>query len=222
MTITLVFLAALMGAVVWWLVRATLNTTPWIETGVNEELPIGEKLPREEIKIGLGVFLAVATSLFSLFISAYLMRMQLSDWMPLPEPRILWINTGLLLLGSVALQRARTASKSDDQFSSVKLNLVIAGAFTIAFLVGQLWAWQILVDSGYLLQSNPANAFFYTFTALHGLHLLGGLWVWGRATAKVWAGKKTKSVRMSVELCTVYWHYLLLLWLILFGLLLYT
>lgn len=221
MTITLLFLALLMGVVVWWLVAQTLNTKPWVETGVGEDLPIGEKLPRAEIKIGLGVFMAVATSLFSLFISAYMMRMKLNDWQPLPEPNLLWINTGLLLLGSIALHRAQSAAKS-EQFDSVKLNLAVAGALTIAFLVGQLWAWQQLAASGYAIWGNPANAFFYLFTAVHGLHLLGGLWVWGRTTVKVWTGKKAKSVRMSVELCTIYWHYLLVVWLILFGLLLYT
>lgn len=221
MTITLLFLALLMGVVVWWLVSQTLNTQPWVETGVNDELPLEEKLPRAEIKIGLGVFLAVATSLFSLFISAYMMRMELADWRPLPEPKLLWINTGLLLLGSIALHRAQSAAKS-EQYGSVKLNLSVAGALTIAFLVGQLWAWKQLTASGYMVWSNPANAFFYLFTAVHGLHLLGGLWVWATTTFKVWTGKKAKSVRTSVELCTIYWHYLLIVWLILFGLLLYT
>jgi cytochrome c oxidase subunit 3 len=53
------------------------------------------------------------------------------------------------------------------------------------------------------------------------LHLLGGLWVWCRTTAKVWRGVEVAKVRLSVELCTVYWHYLLLVWLVLFALLSY-
>ena len=71
------------------------------------------------------------------------------------------------------------------------------------------------------MAANPAYAFFYLFTALHGLHLLGGLWVWGRTTAKVWRGVEWRQVRLSVELCTVYWHYLLLVWLVLFAVLLH-
>jgi cytochrome c oxidase subunit 3 len=54
------------------------------------------------------------------------------------------------------------------------------------------------------------------------LHLLGGLWVWGRTTAKVLRGVEVGKVRLSVELCTVYWHYLLLVWLVLFAVLLHT
>jgi cytochrome c oxidase subunit 3 len=72
------------------------------------------------------------------------------------------------------------------------------------------------------MSSNPANAFFYLLTAVHGLHILGGLYVWARSTAKVWTGASADTVRLSIELCTVYWHYLLLVWLVLFGLLLST
>lgn len=221
MTITLLVLALMMGVIVWWLISQTLNTTPWVATGVGEEVPIGEKLPRPEIKVALAVFLAVATSLFSLFISAYMMRMELGDWRPVSEPGLLWLNTGLLLLSSIALHRAQSAAKTEN-FASVKFNLLVAGVLTFAFLAGQLWAWQMLHGSGVGALSNPASAFFYVLTALHGLHLLGGLWVWGRTTVKVWSGKKAESVRMSIELCTIYWHYLLIVWLVLFGLLLYT
>lgn len=221
MTITLLMLAAMMGVIVWWLISATLNKTPWVETGVDEDLPIGEKLPRPEIKVALGIFLAVATSLFSLFISAYMMRMELADWRPLSEPRLLWLNTALLLLGSIALHRAQSAARSEN-FASAKFSLAIAGFLTFAFLVGQFWAWQMLNAAGRGALSNPANAFFYVLTALHALHLLGGLWVWARTTYRVWSGKTAKSVLMSIELCTIYWHYLLIVWLVLFGLLLYT
>ncbi len=102
------------------------------------------------------------------------------------------------------------------------MGLIAGGVFTISFLAGQLWAWQQLNASGYFLTANPANAFFYLLTALHGLHLLGGLLVWGRATGKVLRGAGVGDVRLSVELCTVYWHYLLLVWLVLFALLLST
>ena len=64
--------------------------------------------------------------------------------------------------------------------------------------------------SGQFTPANPAYAFFILLTALHGIHLLGGLLVWARATARVVRGVDLGKVRLSVELCTVYWHYLLL------------
>ena len=72
------------------------------------------------------------------------------------------------------------------------------------------------------MMRNPANAFFYVLTAVHGLHMLGGLLVWGRSAIRVWRGAGAESVRLSVELCTVYWHFLLLVWAVLFGILLST
>jgi cytochrome c oxidase subunit 3 len=72
------------------------------------------------------------------------------------------------------------------------------------------------------LTSNPANAFFFLLTGLHGLHILGGMAVWARATGKAFTGGDVDAVSRSIELCTIYWHFLLLVWLVLFGLMLST
>jgi cytochrome c oxidase subunit 3 len=79
--------------------------------------------------------------------------------------------------------------------------------------------WQQLNTGGYFLAANPANAFFYLITAVHGLHLLGGLVALGRTIVKAWRGVEIPRLRLSVELCTMYWHFLLLVWLILLALL---
>jgi cytochrome c oxidase subunit 3 len=105
---------------------------------------------------------------------------------------------------------------------TVKTGLIAGGVCTTLFLLGQLVAWQQLNAGSYFMTGNPANAFFYVLTALHGMHLLGGMWVWGRTTARVLTGADARSVCLSVELCTVYWHYLLLVWIVLFALLLST
>jgi cytochrome c oxidase subunit 3 len=119
------------------------------------------------------------------------------------------------------MQWTRAAARR-GQIDGVRTGLIAAGVFTFSFLAGQLWAWQQMDAAGYFLTANPAYSFFYLLTALHGLHLLGGLWVWGRTTAKVLRGVEVGKVRLSVELCTVYWHYLLLVWLVLFAVLLHT
>ncbi len=221
MTITLLFMAAIMGVVIWWLVRQTINVKPWVESSLLPSDHGGVGLSQPAVKVGLGVFLAVATSLFALFMSAYLMRMQLADWSPLAQPMVLWFNTAMLVLGSVFFQWASNTAKS-GQIGGVRLGLFAGGAFTFVFLAGQLWSWQQLNAAGFYLTTNPANAFFYLLTALHGLHLLGGLWVWAKTTVKLQRGAAVHEVRLSVELCTVYWHFLLVVWLVLFGLLLFT
>jgi cytochrome c oxidase subunit 3 len=69
------------------------------------------------------------------------------------------------------------------------------------------------------MTANPANAFYYLMTGLHGLHLLGGLWVWSKSSIRLLSGGEPKDIKLSVELCTLYWHFLLLVWLVLFGIL---
>ncbi len=219
MTTTLVLLGAIMAVVVWWLWRQTVNVKPWIAQHSIETANGDGSFSLSPVRVGLWVFLAVATSLFALFISAYLMRKTGADWTNVAAPKVLWLNTGMLILGSVAMQWTRNAAQR-GQTDHVKIGLMAAGVFSFSFLAGQLLAWQQLNAAGYFLTSNPANAFFYLLTALHAVHLLGGLWVWGKTTAKIARGAKVGAIRLSVELCTVYWHYLLLVWLVLFALLL--
>lgn len=221
MTITLILLGVIMAIVVWWLWRQTINVSPWIAEHPIETTHSEGSLSLSPMKVGLGVFLAVVTSLFALFISAYMMRKTGADWTTLAAPKVLWLNTGMLILGSVAMQWTRAAAQRGET-DNVKTGLIAAGVFSFSFLAGQLLAWQQLSAAGYFLAGNPANAFFYLLTALHGVHLLGGLWVWGKTTAKMGRGVKVGAIRLSVELCTVYWHYLLLVWLVLFSLLLST
>lgn len=221
MTITLVFLAIIMATVITWLLRQTLNSQPWDTNDPLENQPGRGILKVDPAKIGLLSFIAVVTSLFALFLSAYMMRMNFGDWRPLVEPNVLWLNTAILVLASAAFQLTRNAA-TRDQLRTVKVGLLVGGVCTALFLSGQLFAWQQLNASGYFMTGNPANSFFYLLTALHGLHLLGGMWVWGRTTLRLMTGADAKSVRLSVELCAVYWHYLLLVWIGLFALLLST
>ena len=223
MTISLLFMAALMGVVAWWLLKQSVNTRPWESKAhyASSEDFSGRSFAQPDAKLGLLVFLAVGTSLFALFISAYAMRMKLGDWRPLHDPDLLWLNTGVLILSSIALQWARVAADR-EHIGGVRNGLLAGGFFAFAFMAGQLLAWQQLVDAGYYVHSNPANSFFYLITGLHALHVLGGLVAWSVTTIKLWRGTEVARLRLSIELCAVYWHFLLVVWVILFGLMLST
>jgi cytochrome c oxidase subunit III len=216
MNITFIFLAVLAAIVAWWLSQQRITAKPWLEAG-----PIGDtgasSVPAA--KIGLGVFLAIVGSLFALLMSAYSMRMEMGGWRPAPVPKLLWLNTGVLISSSVALQWAHVAA-GRRMMDGVRAGLVAGGAFALAFLAGQLVAWRQLDAAGYYLTANPAAAFFYLITGVHGLHLLGGLVALGRTMDKGWRGLAIGEVRLRVELCAIYWHFLLLVWLVFFALLL--
>lgn len=187
------------------------------------------ELAAKRAKTGLKVLLAAITSLFFLLMLAYLIRAQYGDWehlsapwQPLSQPWQLWVNTAILLFSSVALAVAdRIARRADSAnwYRNTREALLIGGVLALFFLLGQLWVWQQLWQAGYLASANPANAFFYVFTGLHGLHLTGGLVAWWRAMWRVSKGQHQRQAALSVQLCALYWHYLLVLWVLLLGLL---
>ena len=220
MYITLIFLGIIMATVIGWLLRQSFNTQPWVPSPEDDAVS-GTSLSSNTMAVALTIFLAVATSVFALFISAYTIRMEEPDWRPVSEPVLLWLNTVVLIFASIAYHWTRNAAVAGRE-DRLKPGLIASGALTFLFLLGQVVAWQQLNAAGYKLDSNVANAFFYLLTAVHGLHMLGGLWVWARSTMKVWTGAAADSVRLSIELCTVYWHFLLLVWIVLFGMLLST
>lgn len=224
MTIALVFLGIILATLLGWLVRQTINTTPWEMETVSDTAhhgPLGGTTDKSKL-IALVTFLAVASSFFALILSAYALRMEIGDWVPLTEPQLLWINTVMLIVASIVFQWTRNASVNDQQ-SRLKPGLLITGVLTLGFVLGQFVAWQQLQNSGQLVSSNPSNAFFYFLTGAHAVHILGGLYVWARATLRVVLGTgSAEGIRRSIELCTIYWHFLLLVWLVLFGLLLST
>jgi cytochrome c oxidase subunit 3 len=219
-TTIVVFVAIAVVASYVWLWRHRITEKPWATTGVIVDHSDSTRFQAPS-KIALVFFLAVVTSVFALFVSAYFMRMTLADWIPYQVPSLLWFNTLILVLGSVAIQWASHAADRNDAVTT-KNALIATGVFTGLFIIGQLWAWQGLVDEGLYMNSNPSLAFFYLFTGVHGLHILGGLWVWCRTTLKVWSGVQMFDVQLSVNLCKTYWHYLLLIWVGIFGLLLST
>ncbi len=200
---------------------ASLSAKPWEVQGVIADPSDGDGKFLPPAYLGLKVFLAVATVIFSLLIVSYAERMALGDWRPLQEPWLLWPNTAVLILSSIALHWAVVNARLGDS-DGLRLGLLAGGALAALFLVGQLAAWQQLIALGYFASSNPANAFFYLITALHGLHLLGGLIAWFRTMGKIKRGVELARVAVSTELCAIYWHFLLAVWLILFGLMLFT
>jgi cytochrome c oxidase subunit III len=221
MVVTVIFIVVMAVLVGWWVSRQGLTAKPWLEVGVSGDARGAEPSVRPTL-IGLGAFLVVAGSLFSLLVSAYSMRMGMADWQSLPMPTVLWFSTGLLILSSVSLQTAVIAARRGEH-DAIRLGLLAAGVASLGFLGGQLLAWRELAASGRFTAADPATAFFYLLTALHGLHVLGGLVALCRTTIKAFVLSAACTPRalgeltLSVKLCAVYWHFLLLVWLVLFS-----
>ncbi len=223
MEIGLITLAVILVTLLGWLLKQTFNTQPWVAEDVGDTAhhgPLGDGTNTN--LIALLTLLAVITSFFALIMSAYSLRMELGDWVPMTEPQLLWINTLMLIVASGVFQWTRNAAVAGNQ-KKLTPGLLVTGVLTFGFVFGQMLAWQQLQNSGQYITSNPSNAFFYFMTGVHALHILGGMYVWARATIKVVRGTgDSEKIRRSIELCTIYWHFLLVVWLVMFGLLLST
>ena len=201
-----------------------LAQKPWDPSQAKiDDMHEGGTINLSKGKLGLRFIMFVSTIFFCLFIVTYSDRMIYPDWQRMPEPWLLWINTIILFFSSFVFINAQIASKN-NQFEKVKNRLLLIGFLALAFLIGQLLVWQQLINNGYYVSANPSNAYFYVFTALHGIHLLGGLVYWNITIKKVWALDDIViyKVKHTVELCAIYWHFLLAVWLVLFGLMIFS
>lgn len=205
-----------------------LRDKPWLhETASAGSAPqYSGPDPGAASRTALRFFMVVVSVLFFLFIITFLSRSQYPDfealagapWQPFTDPSRLWFNTAILACSSVAMQLALGAARRN------KLNTTIVGVsaavfFSVLFLIAQLDLWQRLQSMGFYINGNPANSYFYVLTAIHGLHLAGGLVALANVAFRLWYDNSSATLCASLQLCNTYWHFLLGVWLMLFALL---
>ncbi len=198
-----------------------LTEKPWEKDQIeSDNKHQGQTLSLTKQKLGLKTIMAASTVLFSLFVVAYSDRMLVSDWRNMPEPWLLWLNTGILVISSLVFHQTTKYAKKEI-YDKTKNSLYFIGFLAYSFLIGQLIVWYQLMHNGYYATSNVANAFFYLFTTIHGLHIIGGIYFWGKTTSKfITRSLKKEEINNLIEICAIYWHFLLAVWLVLFGLML--
>jgi len=155
-------------------------------------------------------FMALASAFLVLHHSSHV-------WVAIHLPRILWVNTAVLIGSSFVLERARGRLSLGDDLNFRKLWLV-SSVMGFLFVAGQLVAWRQLALQGVYIASNQASSFFYIFSGAHGVHLLGGV------AALLFVllhnfEKSQISVSLAAEIASYYWHFMDGLWMFLFALL---
>jgi len=174
-------------------------------------------VPQRAYVTGMTVALGGILMFFMALVSAYIVRKGGStDWSPLNVPRILWLNTAVLVLSSLTLSRSRRLLLQGDN-AGFRHWWYVTTALGFLFLVGQYIAWRQLAKAGVFLATNPSSSFFYVFTAAHGLHLLGG--VLGLLSVAIRTMRRM-TLATATAIAAMYWHFMDGLWVFLFLLLL--
>jgi cytochrome c oxidase subunit 3 len=142
------------------------------------------------------------------------------DWVSVPLPRVLYSNTAILLFSSLTIEFARFSLRGGKSRHAARW-LALTLLLGLAFVAGQLIAWQYLVSRGLYLASNPGSLFFYIITGTHGLHLLGGVTL--LAIVALCLRRWSPQARVTgVSVVAAYWHFMDALWLYLLALLFVT
>lgn len=181
----------------------------WVRSGA---------VPQRTYITGMLIALAGILMFFAALASALVVRKGLSAvaWQTVEIPRILWLDTLILLGSSFTLARSCRDFRARDEagFRHWWGVTTILGLF---FVAGQILAWRQLVVAGVYLATNASSSFFYIFTAAHGLHLLGGIVA---MLAVAFRRGRRLARGTAVEVVSIYWHFLDALWLFLFAFLL--
>jgi cytochrome c oxidase subunit III len=155
---------------------------------------------------------------FMALTSSFLVRKGLgNDWVAFNFPRILWLNTLILLGSSFTIQVARRHLHGHQKVA-FKRWWAITTALGALFLAGQLIAWRQLAAQGVFLVTNPSSSFFYVLTGAHGLHLLGGILALLYVSRRNWRRSRISQVT-ATDVASIYWHCMDGLWVFLFALL---
>jgi cytochrome c oxidase subunit 3 len=161
--------------------------------------------------------LSLCISIFAFFaalIAAYIWRSQTPPyWISVEIPGVLWLSTCLIFASSVTFEIARRLYRTGEWRMASRF-LLLTATIGAAFVASQLTAWRKLIDQGAYLMENPHASFFYLFTGLHAAHLIGGM------VALFYVVLRRNRRRELVDVVAYYWHFLSVLWFLLFGVLL--
>ena len=172
-----------------------------------------ESMQRDDLlQLGVWMFLATVVMLFAAFTSVYIVSRSAANWTPVALPRILWVNTAVLVASSVVLEKARRARLHPGRATA---KWVAAGAgLGILFLAGQVGAWQVLASRGVYLPTGTYGAFVYLLTGAHGVHVIAGLVLLACTAARTWTAKADpRTLARLFEASVTFWHFLAALWL---------
>ena len=202
----------------------TLVEKPWEkEQATIDNLHKGKTFNLSVQKSAVIIIFGIATVLFSLIFTGYIYTLPPNqDTKYLLKPNLLWLNTLILFFVTYYFSKITKDLKNKEIFK-IKKNLIIVGGLSYLFLFGQLIFWIQLMKNGNYISTNSYFSSFYIFTALHGLHLLGGLFFWGKVSSRVLKLEKNKILNeeKNISALSWYWTFLLVVWLV-FFLMIYT
>ncbi|MGH9366642.1 MAG: cytochrome c oxidase subunit 3 [Thermoanaerobaculia bacterium] len=194
---------------------APLHVHPGAAPGHGEEPATG--IPND--KMGMWVFLCSEVMFFTGLIGSYIvLRFGTPNWPHPGDTLNIWLtaaNTFLLICSSVTMVQALAAIQRGDS-RKMKLFLSLTLLFGSCFLSVQAFEYWKLLHHGFNPKVSLFGSVFYTTTGFHGFHVFCGVVCISFVTGKAFLGKYTKEHHQGIETIGLYWHFVDLVWIVLF------
>ena len=199
---------------------STLTEKPWEEKqAVIDTTHSGRTFDISNQMSAVIIIFGVSTTLFSLIFTGYLYSLPPEqDTTFILKTNLLWINTLVLIL--VTFFFNKISSDLKKKFTEkIKKNLIYVGGLSYLFLFLQLALWYQLMKNGNFVSTNTYFSSFYFFTALHGIHLLGGLFFWGKVSSRIFKMKEVdyNKEEKNINALSLYWFFLFIVWFVFFA-----
>ena len=165
------------------------------------------------------IIFGISSVLFSLIFTGYLYSLPPEqDTTLILKTNLLWINTLVLIFVTYFFDKIRK-DLSKKITNRVKSSLIFVGALSYLFLILQLLLWYQLMISGNYVSTNTYFSSFYFFTALHGIHLLGGLFFWGKVSSRIFKLEEKDYIKeeKNITALSLYWLFLFIVWFVFFA-----
>jgi cytochrome c oxidase subunit III len=206
-----------------------MTSIPWPKTGAPSDASLPRNCSPDDWRterwdtatsipapsLALWVVIVTVTMLFAGFISAYLIRRTSVDWTPIYSPALLVINTIVIVASSLALQFTQARPQNGSSFSVWMATGIGLG---ITFVAGQIQVWRELAAAGIFLSSSPHGSFFFMLSAVHAVHVLGGVAALLYALRRYLVAGVERAARLSAA-AIIYWHFVTGVWLAVYVLL---
>jgi heme/copper-type cytochrome/quinol oxidase subunit 3 len=175
--------------------------------------------------LGMLLFITSEVMFFSGLFGAYFAtRAAHSPWPPtefvgLLDPlSLILVATTILVASSVTCQLAVNAIKRDDRRGFTR-NMAVTFVLGVVFLLLQAYDYSLLFHEGLTMNAGPFGTTYYTLTGFHGAHVFGGVIMLGVILYRATAGQFSARHHDAVEAASLYWHFVDVVWIILFSVL---
>jgi len=199
---------------------STLAEKPWEQKqSIADNTHSGRTFDISNQMSAVIIIFGVSTTLFSLIFTGYLYSLPPEqDTTFILKANLVWINTLVLILVTFFFNKISSDLKKNIT-EKIKKNLIYVGGLSYLFLFLQLILWYQLMKSGNFVSTNTYFSSFYFFTALHGIHLLGGLFFWGKVSSRIFKMKEMnyKNEEKNINALSLYWFFLFVIWFVFFA-----